>query len=93
MTKSETKTAKQSGAATAALFLGLEEHELRALSAHAAIQTFPKHAIIVNEGDQSDSIFIINSGRVKVYLHNDEGKEVVLNVHGPGEYFGEMVLD
>ena len=93
MTKSETQAATQSRAATAALFLGLSEHELRALSAHATIQTFPKHAVIVNEGDQTDSIFIIRSGRVKVFLHNEEGREVVLNVHGPGEYFGEMVLD
>lgn len=73
--------------------MGLDEHELHALSAHATVQTFQKNAVIVNEGDRSDSIFIISSGRVKVFLHGDEGREVVLNVHGPGEYFGEMVLD
>ena len=72
---------------------GLEESELRALSVHATAQAFPKNAIIVNEGDRSDSIFIIVSGRVKVFLHGKDGREVVLNVHGPGEYFGEMVLD
>ena len=72
---------------------GLDEHELRALSAHAAIQTFPKNSVVINEGDRSDSIFIIASGRVKVYLHGGDGREMVLNVHGPGEYFGEMVLD
>ncbi|MBI3043632.1 MAG: Crp/Fnr family transcriptional regulator [Betaproteobacteria bacterium] len=71
----------------------LEESELRALSAHASIQTYPKHAVIVNEGDRSDLIFIIQSGRVKVFLHGKDGRELVLNVHGPGEYFGEMVLD
>lgn len=78
---------------SAPLFLGLEEHELRALSAHATVQTFPKHAVIINEGDRTDSIFIIASGRVKVYLRGGDGKEVILNIHGPGEYFGEMVLD
>ena len=72
---------------------GLEEHELSALSAHATTQTFPKGSVVINVGDRSDSIFIIASGRVKVYLHGDDGKEVILNVHGPGEYFGEMVLD
>lgn len=75
------------------LFLGLDENELRALSAHANVQTFQKNAIIVNAGDRTDSIFIIRSGRVKVFLTNEDGKEVTLNVHGPGEYFGEMVLD
>ncbi|MBI2510162.1 MAG: Crp/Fnr family transcriptional regulator [Betaproteobacteria bacterium] len=72
---------------------GLDESELRALSAHAAVQTYPKHSVIINEGDRSDSIFIIASGRVKVFLHGGDGKEVILNIHGPGEYFGEMVLD
>lgn len=66
---------------------------MRALSAHASAQTFPKNAVIVNEGDRSDSIFIIVAGRVKVFLHGKDGREVVLNIHGPGEYFGEMVLD
>lgn len=74
-------------------FSGLEEHELRALSAHAAVQTFPKNAVIINEGDRTDSIFIILSGRVRVFLRGGDGREVVLNVHGPGEYFGELALD
>ena len=43
--------------------------------------------------DRSDSIYIIAVGRVKVFLHGEDGKEVVLNVHGPGEYFGELALD
>jgi len=72
---------------------GLDEYELRALSIHAATQTFPKGTVIVNEGDRSDSIFIIVAGRVKVYLHGEDGREMILNIHGPGEYFGEMVLD
>jgi CRP/FNR family transcriptional regulator, cyclic AMP receptor protein len=71
----------------------LEEHELQALAAHASAQTFPRNTIIINEGDRSDSIFITVTGKVKVFLHGEDGREVVLNVHGPGEYFGEMVLD
>ena len=71
----------------------LEQHELEALSAHATAQSFPRNTVIVNEGDRSDSIFIIVSGKVKVFLHNRDGREVILNIHGPGEYFGEMVLD
>ena len=73
--------------------LELEEHELRALSAHASEQTFQKSTVIVNEGDQSNSIFIILSGRVKVFLRNADGREMVINVLGPREYFGEMVID
>jgi len=36
---------------------------------------------------------VILSGRIKVYLDDENGKELVLDSKGPGEYFGEMVLD
>lgn len=88
-----TEAATRSRSAATPPFLGLEEHELRALSAHATVQAFPKNTVVINEGDRTDSIFFIRAGRVKVYLHSELGREVVLNVHGPGEYFGEMVLD
>ena len=71
----------------------IEAHELRALSAHAREETFQKNVVIVNEGDQSNAIFVILSGRVKVFLRNASGREMVINVLGAGEYFGEMVID
>ena len=73
--------------------LTIEAEELRALSAHATEQTFQKNVVIVNEGDETKAIFIILSGRVKVFLRNADGREMILNVHGAGEYFGEMVID
>ena len=74
-------------------FLGLSEQDIAALSRRAVTRAFPKNTIILNEGDQTDSLYIILSGRVKVFLANEEGKEIVLDTQGPGEYFGEMVLD
>ena len=71
----------------------LDDHELTVLSAHATEQTYQKNVVVVNEGDQSNTIFIILSGRVKVFLRNAEGREMVINVLGPREYFGEMVID
>lgn len=71
----------------------LSPEELRALSAHAVTRTFAKSTVIVNEGDPADSLYIIVSGRVKVYVSDAEGKEIVLATQGPGEYFGEMMLD
>lgn len=71
----------------------LSTEEIEALSKGAAIRTFPKHAVVVNEGDRTDSLYVILSGRVKVFVADDEGGEVVLSTQGAGEYFGEMVLD
>ena len=74
------------------LFSGLQDAELQAIGSRTNTRVFPRNAIIVNEGDQTDSLYIVISGRVKVFSSDEEGKEVVLNSIGPGEYFGEVAL-
>jgi CRP/FNR family cyclic AMP-dependent transcriptional regulator len=65
-----------------------------ALCAHATVKTFPKNTIVIDEGDRkTDSIYLIQSGRVKVFLCSADGKAVDLNILEPGDYFGEMTLD
>lgn len=71
----------------------LKDDALRALSEHGLIRTYPRHTIIIHEGDQTDSLYIILDGKVKVFVSDSDGREIVLGVQGPGEYFGEMVLD
>jgi len=76
------------------LFEGVPDPDLRALADRAVTRSYPKQAIIVNEGDdESDSLYLILGGRVKVYLADEHGKELILSIKGPGQYFGEMVLD
>jgi CRP/FNR family cyclic AMP-dependent transcriptional regulator len=67
--------------------------DLRDTARHAVTRTFPKNTVVVSEGDQTDSLYIIVSGRVKIYVSDDKGKEIVLSEAASGEYFGEMVLD
>ena len=71
----------------------LDAGELRALSEQGIIKTFPKNTVIVNEGDETNSFYIIVAGRVKIFVSDDTGKEIVLGTYGEGDYFGEMVLD
>ena len=71
----------------------LSEAELKAIAAHGVPRTYPKHAVVVSEGDTTDSLYVILEGRVKIYASDDEGHEIVFGTQGPGEYFGEMVLD
>ena len=71
----------------------LDVIDLRDFARHAVSRTFPKNTVVVTEGDRTDSLYIIVSGQVKIYVSDDNGKEIVLNESGPGEYFGEMVLD
>ena len=71
----------------------LSAEELRAISAHAQTRAFPRNAVVLNEGDRTDSLYIILDGRVKAFVSDPDGKEVVLSTQGAGEYFGEMALD
>lgn len=71
----------------------LDVIDLRDFAQHAITRTFPKNTVVVSEGDRTDSLYIIVSGKVKIYVSEETGKEIVLNESGPGEYFGEMVLD
>ena len=71
----------------------LAQDELKAISSHGAVRSYPKQAVILNEGDSSDSLYIVLEGRVKAFVADAAGHEVVLSTMGPGEYFGEMALD
>lgn len=74
-------------------FQGLPEDKLRTLAAKAVTKSVPKNVIVITEGEFTQSLYVILSGRIKVFLNDENGKELVLDVKGPGEYFGEMVLD
>jgi len=67
--------------------------ELAAIGTRAIARRYPKNTIIVSEGDSADGLFIMLEGRVKVFVSDAQGHEVILGTHGPGEYFGEMSLD
>ena len=66
---------------------------LDAIAPHGLVRSFPAQAILINEGDATDSLYIVLSGRVKVYASSEDGRELVLSEYGPGSYFGELSLD
>ena len=71
----------------------LDNQLLQAMSERGGVKAFPANAVLVNEEDDSDSIFIVLKGKVKVYGAGANGREVVYTTLGAGEYFGEMTLD
>ena len=66
---------------------------MEAIATVAQVRAYPKHAIIVTEGDETDSLYVVLSGKARVYVSDEKGREVALNQIGPGEYFGEVTLD
>lgn len=75
-----------------ALFGGLAESELATIAEIATKRSYPKNAIIINEGDETDSLYLILSGKVKIVLSDEDGKEVIISILEPGDYFGELSL-
>ncbi len=71
----------------------LQDALLQAIATRGGVRQYPANAVLVNEEDQSDSLFIILRGRVKVYGAGPDGREVVYGTQAAGEYFGEMTLD
>jgi CRP/FNR family cyclic AMP-dependent transcriptional regulator len=74
------------------LFTGLSEQVLAAINSVTTSRSYNKNTVIINEGDLSSSMYLLVSGKVKVYLSDEEGKEFVLSTLGPGAYFGELAL-
>jgi CRP/FNR family cyclic AMP-dependent transcriptional regulator len=66
---------------------------LEQVAAGATVRSFSKRSIMVTEGDDTDSLYVILSGKARVFVADDKGHEVQLNQIGPGEYFGEITLD
>ena len=63
------------------------------LVAEGSILHFPKKAILIHEGDEGGQLFLILSGRVKVYTSDASGKELVMCLCEAGDILGEMALD
>ncbi|HIK34340.1 Crp/Fnr family transcriptional regulator [Thermosynechococcus sp. B0] len=58
--------------------------------AHVVTRQHPANRVILLENDWGTSVYFILSGWVKIRTYNIDGKEVTLNILGPGELFGEM---
>ena len=77
---------------TVPLFAKLDDAELARFAELTREKTYPKGSVILFEDDPGDSLFIVRDGRVKVVLVGEDGREVILNVLGVGDHFGELSL-
>lgn len=71
---------------------GLSDDDLKLVGEMMIEKQYPKNAVIITEGELGDSLFAIMAGRVKVFIGDEEGREVILKMLGPGDVFGEMSL-
>lgn len=66
---------------------------LRPLAQRGVVRSYKKNSVIINEGDVSESLFVLLQGKVKVYATDESGREITYGNIDAGDFFGEMSLD
>lgn len=75
-------------------FAGLTKDDLRDLASSVRLRKFARGQFVFSQGDRGDTLYIIESGEVKITLSSADGKEIMLALLGRGDCFGELaVLD
>lgn len=74
------------------LFESLSESESEAVSSRLQVKRVPRNSLMIHEGEESNSLYIILTGKVKIFLIDESGEEIILNYLHEGDYFGEVSL-
>lgn len=74
------------------LFQGLPEAVLEKARSRLSVRQHRSDELLLIEEDWGNSVYLVVQGWVKVRSYNQEGKEVTLNILGPGDIFGEMAV-
>ena len=75
---------------SAAFLARLAPDDLEAVTRLARRRTFPKGAVLFWEGDPTDEVMILVSGRAKAWVASPDGREVILNILDAGDIAGEL---
>jgi CRP-like cAMP-binding protein len=74
------------------LFAGLSDQELEVLADSLGKRTFGKGMIIFHRDSPGQTLYIIESGKVRIFILSESGREISVNIYGPGDVFGELAL-
>ena len=75
-----------------ALFAELDDRELATVANAAKTRRYAKDDVVFHADESGDVFCVIKEGQVKVTMISPEGKEIILSMLGPGDFFGEMAL-
>ena len=83
----------KTGNFTASDFLPIDDSAASQCARMGRVQRFAPNTLVLNEGEFSDGVYVILQGRVKTFVSEPDGGEIVLAILGPGGCFGELTLD
>jgi CRP-like cAMP-binding protein len=72
------------------LFAGLDPKEMQSLASRVSRQRFPRGAMLFAEGDRCTGLYLVASGKIRIFKLSPAGREQVLAVEGPGSSFAEL---
>jgi len=82
----------RAGIARAPMFQSLPLHAIEDLTQRVSIRRIRANGVVVSQDEPGDALFVILSGRVKVVIFGENGREVTLSLLRPGDAFGEISL-
>ena len=74
------------------LFAGMSQRDLADLCACCRTDCYEADATIFYQGDETDRLWLLNSGRLKMVHHEEDGREVILEIIEAGEMFGGATI-
>ena len=74
------------------LFADVSEETLASLAQCLGKRTFARGMILFHKGSRGNSLYLIEKGKVRIFILSEAGQEISLNIHGPGDCFGELAL-
>jgi CRP/FNR family cyclic AMP-dependent transcriptional regulator len=77
---------------TIPLFKELTDADIAVMNDLAIEKHVAKGTVVLTEGEVGDSLYTIVTGRVKVFIGDEDGREIILKILGPGDFFGEMSM-
>lgn len=72
------------------LFANLSRQQIAELEAICKVRSVPRNTVVINEGDETDCLYIVKTGKAYAIRIDENGRQFVINRFGPYDYFGEM---
>lgn len=70
-----------------------DNRHIEALAALGTPRRYRRGALLIQEGETGDTLYIVLQGRLRAFVADNQGRELTLGQYGPLEYVGEMSLD
>lgn len=74
------------------LFASVGDEDARALVGLLKPRSLPRGALLFRQGDAGDAMYLVEAGRVRIFVTDEDGEELTLAELARGDFFGEMAL-